>query len=62
MSSADTARAHYDSDDAEGKHINLSLSFVRSFDRHLGYRQQLREKSQPVCSLVPFFSSICISI
>ena len=52
MSSADTARAHYDSDDAEGRERNLFIQLNSSVD--LGYRQQLREKSQPVCSMMRF--------
>lgn len=45
MSSADTARAQYDSDDHEGKILFFK---ERLYFNDLGYRQQLREKSHPV--------------
>ncbi len=46
MSSVDTTRAPYDSDDQDGNNLFFCILI---FLIYLAYRQQIREKSQPVC-------------
>ena len=49
MSSADTTRVPYDSDEQDGENgVFFSSSLTLS---SLAYRQQLREKSHPVSSI-----------